>query len=69
MLKKWTQINRDWFAKESRLSKASWRCLIESGSIGGKIIMDQPYVEEDHLAASTTIGVNTTDTDLLNLLD
>ena len=69
MLKKWTQINRDWFAKGSRLPKASWRSLIESGSIGGKVIQGLPYVEEDHFSASTVIDAKTTNKDILNLLD
>jgi len=68
MLKLWTKANRQWFAEDSRPSKANWRSLIEGGVIPGRIIAGTPYIEEDYLA-STIVIANKTSGDMLNLLE
>jgi len=68
MLKTWSQINREWFAKGSRPPKASWCAMIEQGAVAGKIIVGTPYVEEDYLAGNTVLAT-TKAVEIPNLLE
>jgi len=68
MLKLWTKTNRQWFASDSRPSKAHWCSLIEGGAIPGRIIAGTPYIEEDYLS-STIVIANQPSGDMLNLLE
>lgn len=69
MLKVWSKANQQWFAADSRPSKAMWRGLVEEGAIPGRIIAGTPYIEEDYLAANIVINTKTEGPDdLPNLL-
>jgi len=68
MLKTWSQINREWFAKGSRPPKASWQALIMQGAVSGKILAGIPYIEEDYLAANTDLS-ECRDMEMPNLLE
>jgi|TARA_B110000967_G_C18831777_1_gene534463 hypothetical protein len=67
MLKLWTKTNQQWFAKDSRPSKAVWCGLIEGGAIPGRILAGTPYIEEDYLASH--IVVASSPDDMINLLE
>ncbi len=67
MLKKWTQTNKQWFAPDSRLSKAQWSQLIIDGCVQGKIIGGIPFIEEDHIAGNIILD-QTPANDSLDLL-
>ena len=68
MLKLWTKTNQQWFAKDSRPSKAVWCGLIEGGAIPGRILAGTPYIEEDYLACPT-VAASLPDDDMINLLE
>ena len=68
MLKLWTKTNQQWFAEDSRPSKAIWLSLIEGGAIPGRIIAGTPYIEEDYLSGNIVIA-NQPSGDTLNLLE
>jgi hypothetical protein len=69
MLKLWTKTNQQWFAEDSRPSKAIWLSLIEGGAIPGRIIAGTPYIEEDYLSGNIVINKQTDNPDdLPNLL-
>lgn len=68
MLKLWTKANQQWFAEDSRPSKAIWCGLIEGGAIPGRILAGTPYIEEDYLASQIVIA-SSPDDDMPNLLE
>ena len=68
MLKLWTKANLQWFAADSRPSKAVWCGLIEGGAIPGRILAGTPYIEEDYLACPTVVA-RMPDDDMINLLE
>ncbi len=69
MLKTWTQINKEHFAKGSRPAKASWTALIMQGAIDGKVIAGTPYINEDMLLTRVEITPRSNVVAMLNLLD
>lgn len=71
MLRLWTKTNKQWFAPDSRLSKAQWVQLITDGSIQGRVIDGTPYIEEDHIASTVILEkapANDPQNDTLDLL-
>jgi len=68
MIKLWTKTNQQWFAKDSRPSKAKWCCLIEGGFIPDRILAGTPYIEEDYLASHVVLEAKP-ENDTLGLLE
>ena len=68
MLKLWTKTNQQWFAEDSRPSKATWCRMIEGGDISGRILAGTPYIEEDCLSSKIVITGLPSD-DIINLLE